>query len=712
MQRLLWLALSFGLASCSTSDPTGAPAQAGAELAPAPRARTVDQIDDYHGTQVADPYRWLEDAESPEVRTWIEAQNQRTQGFLAHSPLRARVRARLQELMNYPRRSAPSRHGKVYASSRNDGLMNQDQLWVADAPGGDGRLLLDPNQLSADGTVALGGASFTKDGTKLAYSISRAGSDWREWYVLDVESGKVLDDHLLWSKFSGAAWTRDGKGFFYTRYPAPEKGKERAAVTEKPQLCYHELGTPQSADLNIYERPDQPRWGIGATMTEEGRYLLIRLSEGTDRRNRIAYLDLQQRERGVQPLLMDFDARYTFVDAVGDTFYFLTDLDAPHGKVIAIDLAQPAREAWRTVIPETSDKLEAVSRFAGRFVVEYLHDAHSLVQIWTLEGKKERDLELPGLGSVGGFTGQPEDRETFFTFTSFTVPATVYHCDVHSGTVKPHWAPKVAFAPQDFATQQVFFSSKDGARIPMFLVHKKGLRLDGSNPTYLYGYGGFNIPMTPAFSTANLAWIELGGVYALANLRGGAEYGEAWHQAGMLERKQNVFDDFLGAAEYLIRNQYTRREKLAIGGGSNGGLLVGAVMTQRPDLFGAAIPEVGVLDMLRYHKFTIGWAWAAEYGSSDDAKMFPFLHKYSPLHNVQDGTHYPATMVMTGDHDDRVHPGHSFKFGARLQAAQAGSAPILVRIETKAGHGAGTPTAKRIEAATDRWTFLAMALGL
>jgi prolyl oligopeptidase len=692
------------LTACS-SRPAGPQAPAAAERPP--RATQLSLVEDYHGTPVADPYRWLERTDGEETRRWIAAQNAATEAFLARLPLRETFRQELERLGDYRRWSPPEREGSVWHWTRNDGLQNQPVLYAGDAPDAPGRVLLDPNQLSAQGTVALSGASFRRDGAQLAYALSRSGSDWREWRVRDVATGKDLDDVVPWCKFSSAPWTHDGAGFFYQRYPEPAAGQEHLASTERPQLRYHRVGTPSADDRVVYERPDQPNWGFQPHVTEDGRYLVLEITQGTDERNRVAWLDLQDQAAGVQPLFMELDATWEFLGNDGTTFYFRTDRGAPRYRVVARTLADPA---LRDVVPQRADVLAGARMVADRFVLTWLRDASHAVEIVGKDGKSERTLELPGLGTVGGFTGRRGDTKTFFSFASFTVPDTVLMHDFATGKTITFRAPELAVAQERITTRRVFFQSRDGTRVPMFLVHPAGLELDGSHPTWLYGYGGFNIPLLPSFSTMTLAWVLRGGVFAQACLRGGGEYGAAWHEAGMLARKQNVFDDFAAAAQYLVRNAYCTPRRLGINGRSNGGLLVGAMLAQRPELFGAAIPEVGVLDMLRYHRFTIGWAWASEYGRSDDPKMFPVLRAYSPLHNLQPGKRYPPTLIMTGDHDDRVVPGHSFKFAAALQAAQGGDEPILIRVDTDAGHGAGKPTRKRIDEAADRLAFLDWAL--
>ena len=691
-------------------------APAGAQTLQYPTARKSDVVDDYHGTRVPDPYRWLEDPDSPESRAWIEAQNRLTEAYLAAIPARTAIRDRLTKLWNYPKYGTPFRKGGRYFFFKNDGLQNQSVLYKQASLTAQPETLLDPNLLSEDGTVALSTLAVTDDGRLLAYGTSASGSDWEEFRVRDIAMGKDRPDHLKWIKFSGASWTKDGAGFFYSRYPEPTD-KALTDVNRFQKLYYHRLGTDQAQDVLVYERPDQPDWGMNAEVTDDGRYAVLQVWLGTDRRNRVYYLDLKQAKRPkvtgeVVRLLDDFDASYSFVGNDGPVFYFLTDLDASRKRVIAIDTRHPERVHWREMIPQSADVLEGIQIIHDTFVAQYMHDASSRLRLVALDGRPVKQLELPTLGSIGGISGERKDEEMFYAFTSFLYPTTIFRYDFKTGATSVFKAPTIDFDPSRYETKQVFYASKDGTRVPMFITHKKGLRLDGSNPTYLYGYGGFNISLTPAFSVAVLAWLEMGGVYAVPNLRGGGEYGEEWHQAGMHEKKQNVFDDFIAAAEFLIAQGYTSTPKLAIAGGSNGGLLVGAAITQRPDLFGAALPAVGVMDMLRFHKFTIGWAWVTDYGSADSAAQFPYLYKYSPLHNIQAGTRYPATLVTTADHDDRVVPGHSFKFTAALQAAQAGSQPVLIEIETKAGHGAGKPTSKLIEEQADRFAFLVKTLAV
>lgn len=698
--------LVFGL-SCRTATVS----KASAPLA-YPQTKKVEVVDDYHGVKVPDPWRWLEDLDSPDTRAWVEAQNRVTFGFLEKIPARQKIYRRLQELWNYERFSVPFARGNYYFYFYNTGLQPQSVLYVTTDFRGGRRVLIDPNTLSSDGTVALSGVVPSFDGTLLAYALSEAGSDWQTWRVKRVDTGEDLADTLRWIKFTSAAWLPDGSGFYYGRYDEPEPGKEKVATNYNQKLYFHKLGTTQEADALIYARPDHPDWSFAPEVTDDGAYLVISVRVGTDRRNRIYYQDLRKAGSQVMPLLDAFDASYEFVDNEGDTFFFLTDRDAPRGRLVAVTLGDPAPEHWQTVIPEAAESLQAVTRVGDFFFARYLKDVVTQVKVFDLRGNLVKVLALPGLGTASGFGGNRFQKETFFAFTSFLTPGTVYRLPLATLEPEKLFEPRLAFDASRFEARQVYVTSKDGTKVPMFVVHKRGLQLSGQNPTLLYGYGGFNIAVTPSFSPRTIAWLELGGVYAVANLRGGSEYGEAWHQAGMLKKKQNVFDDFIACAEWLIANRYTSPAKLAINGGSNGGLLVGAAMTQRPDLFAAAVPAVGVMDMLRFHRFTIGWAWVSEYGSADDPEMFPVLYRYSPLHNLKDGVCYPATLITTADHDDRVVPSHSFKFAARLQEAQGCGKPVLIRIETRAGHGAGKPTTKQIEETTDVLAFLVEALGM
>ena len=709
-----------------------------------PPTRTVEHVDDYHGTKVADPYRWLEDANSLETQAWVEAQNQLTFGYLRAIPAREKIRVRVEQLWNYERFTTPAKQGGRYFFSKNSGLQNQNVIYTAPSPEAEPTLLLDPNKLSADGTVSLSSYSVSEDGRLMAYGVQTSGSDWIEWRVRDVFTGRDLPDKIEYSKFSGAAWTKDGRGFFYSRYDAPDEKTKLQSTNYFQKLYFHRIGTPQGADVLVYERKDQKEWGFGGEVTEDGKYLIITATQGTDPRTRVFYRPITAgpAEAPVVELLSAFDARYHFVGNDGATFYFYTNKDAARSRLVAVDVsaydraladwraAHPAEAGHggtlsidpakhpvptlREVIPQAAETLLGVNYVGGRFVADYLKDAHSQAKVFTPDGKPVGEVPFPGLGTAAGFGGRADDPETFFSFTSYTTPTTVFRHDVRTGETKPVFAPKVAFDPREFTTEQVFFTSRDGTRVPVFLTYKGELKRDGTRPTLLYGYGGFDISLTPTFSPSSLVWMEMGGVYAVANLRGGGEYGEEWHAAGTRERKQNVFNDFIGAAEFLVSSRVTSTPKLAIAGGSNGGLLVGAAMTQRPDLFGAALPAVGVMDMLRFQRFTIGWAWASDYGSSDDPAMFPHLLAYSPLHHLKPGTCYPPTLVTTSDHDDRVVPAHSYKFAATLQAAQAQGCPnpVLIRIETKSGHGAGRPTSKLIEEAADRWAFLDHVLDL
>ncbi len=679
-----------------------------------PTTRTQDLVEGYHGTPVADPYRWLEDADSPETANWVARQNETAFGYLKQIPAQPRIQQRLTDLWDFARRYTIEHKGSRYFQMRNSGLQNQDVLFVMNSPEDEGRVLLDPNTLSADGTAALNTWSISEDGEWLAYAVSQSGSDWQVWHIRSVETGADLPDTLEWSKFSGAAWVPDSSGFFYGRYPQPTEGETYQQANYNQKLYFHRLNTPQGDDTLAYARPDQPEWGFSADVSDDGNFLLLGVWQGTDRRNRFFYSDLRSDADFVE-LIPDLEAAYEFIGNDNTRFYFRTDLDAPRARVIAIDVTRPEKTAWQTLIPESQDVLEAVRIVNNQFICIYLRDAHEKLLRFGLDGAPLGEIALPTLGSVtyaysATLEGKRNDHELFYLFHSFAYPITVFRYDFGTGESQAVFTPHIDFDFNAFETRQVFYPSKDGTRIPMFLVHKKGLARDGQNPTLLYGYGGFNISLTPAFTVHRLAWLELGGVYAVANLRGGNEYGEAWHAGGMLHNKQNVFDDFIAAAEWLIREKITATPKLAIEGRSNGGLLVGACLTQRPDLYGACLPAVGVMDMLRFHKFTIGWAWVSDYGCSDNPDEFKTLYAYSPYHNLRPGTHYPATLITTGDHDDRVVPGHSFKFAARLQACQTGDAPTLIRIQTKAGHGAGKPTAILIEEWADIYAFLAKSL--
>jgi prolyl oligopeptidase len=675
-----------------------------------PEAPRSEAVDNYHGTRVADPYRPLEDADSPQTRAWIEAQNKLTFRFLESILERGAIRRRLTELWDYEKIDPPFREGGRYFFTYNTGLQNQSVLYTTDSQLSGQRVLLDPNALSADGTVAIAGVAVSDDGSRLAYGIAAAGSDWNEWKVRDVATGKDLGDHLKWIKFSQAAWAKDGQGFYYGRFPEPEPGADLDGANYYQKVYFHRLGTAQADDRLVWEEPAHKEWRAVPQVTDDGKYLILTLEKGTDDKYRVLYRPLDQPNLEPIHLVGDFDAEYTFIDNDGPIFWFKTNKNAPRGKVVAIDTRHPEPARWIELIPEAADALSAVDVVADHFLAAYLKDAFSAVRVYDLTGRLVRDVELPGMGTASGFRGKRKDADTFYSFESFTEPDSIYRYDIASGKSTLWRRPKLKFDPHDYVTTQVFYSSRDGTKIPMFLSHKKNLKPAASNSALLYGYGGFKISLSPSFSPAVMAWMEMGGLYALPNLRGGGEYGEEWHQAGTKLKKQNVFDDFVAAAEWLIASGYTSRSKLAISGGSNGGLLVGACLTQRPELFGAALPAVGVMDMLRFHRFTIGWAWVDDYGCADVPEEFKAIFAYSPLHNIKPGTCYPPTLITTADHDDRVVPAHSFKFAAAIQAAQSCDKPVLIRIETKAGHGAGKPTGKLIDEAADKWAFLVKVL--
>jgi prolyl oligopeptidase len=674
-----------------------------------PETKRGDLVETLHGTPVADPYRWLEDdvRKSPEVRNWVDAQSKLTADYLKAIPQREAIQKKLTELWNYEKIGVPSKHGDRYYFFKNDGLQNQSVFYSQETLDGPAKVLMDPNTWSKDGTVALGSISFSDDGKLVAYAASEAGSDWTTWKVKDTATGKNLDDELKWVKFSGLAWTKDGKGFFYSRFDEPKKDAQFQSLNLNQKLMFHKLGTTQAEDVIVYQRSDQPTWSFYGNITDDGKWLVFTARTGTDARNRLYVKDLSKPLTDAPVEVVDnFDNEYTLVEGMGTVLYFKTDLKAPNGRVIAIDMANPGRDNWKEIIPETKEALRGVGFVGGHLIASYLKDAKTQVKLFDPAGKFVREVVFPGIGTATGFDGKPSETETFYSFSGYATPPTIYRYDVKTGETKLLRQAKVKFDPSLYETKQVFYPSRDGTKIPMFITAKKGIKLDGNNPTLLYGYGGFNIPMTPAFSIPIATWIDMGGVYAVANLRGGGEYGKDWHKAGTKERKQNVFDDFITAAEYLIAEKYTSTPKLAIRGGSNGGLLVGACMAQRPDLYGACLPHVGVMDMLRFHKFTAGRYWVDDYGSPDKAEEFASLVKYSPYHNLKPGTKYPPTMVITADTDDRVVPGHSFKFAARLQYCHKGDAPVLARIETRAGHGAGKPTAKLIEEVADEYAFL------
>ncbi len=675
-----------------------------------PSTRQDNQVDIYHGNAVKDPYRWLENPDTEETQAWIEAQNELTFNYLEQIAEREPIKQRLTELWDYEKYSIPFKKGDRYFYFKNDGLQNQSVLYTLKSLEDKPEILLDPNTLSEDGTVSLAGLSISENGQYLAYGLSQSGSDWVEWKVKTIETKIDLEDQIKWVKFSGVSWTQDHQGFYYSRYDQPNPDTKLEDINYYQKLYYHFLGTPQDQDVLIYQRLDQKEWGFDGFVTDDGQYLIITVWRGTDPKCLIFYQDLQSENTPIKELICDFEASYQFIDNEGSLFWFQTDLDAPKGRVIAININQPDKDHWIEIIPEAEETLEDVSLLNNQFIVNYLKDAHSEVKIFNLQGQFMGEIQLLSIGTVNGFNGQKNDTETFYSFTNFTTPSTIYRYDLTTGKSTLFRQPNVNFNPNDYEIEQIFYLSKDGTSIPLFLTYKKGLVKNGNNPTYLYGYGGFNVSLTPNFSVSNLVWMERGGIYAVANLRGGGEYGEMWHQAGMKQHKQNVFNDFIAAAKWLIKNQYTSSQKLAIGGGSNGGLLVGACITQKPELFAAALPSVGVMDMLRFNQFTIGWAWCSEYGDPAIEEDFKTLYAYSPLHNIKERIAYPATLITTADHDDRVVPAHSFKFTATLQSAHQGNNPILIRIETKAGHGAGKPTSKIIEEIADKWAFLAKIL--
>jgi prolyl oligopeptidase len=683
---------------------------------PYPSSRKSDQVDDLHGHRIADPYRWLEDLDSSETSAWVKAQNHVTFGFLDAIPARDRIRERLTKLWNFERFGAPFRKGGRYFYFKNDGLQNQSVLYTLAPLTSAPRVLFDPNTLSKDGTVSLTVLSVSEDGKYLAYGVSTSGSDWEIWKFRNIETAVDLPDQLERIKFASPVWAKDGSGIYYGRYDGDLNKLED--INRFQKLYFHRLGEKQEKDELIYDRPDQEEWGFSADLSENGNILFIVVWKGTDPMNLVFWKDLGKRDGMVHELVSDFRAKYTPIADDGKTFWFLTDWNAPRGRIVGMPLEKIDPAGWVEVVPQSEDTLEDVSVVGNRLVAGYLHHAHAVVRAFDLNGNPLGEIPLPGLGTAGGFSGERMDMETFYTYTSFTFPATVYRLDFTTGQSTVFRKPVLDFDASEYATHQIFAPSKDGTAIPVFLIYRRGLKLDGNNPTYLYGYGGFGISLTPSFSIGNLPWLELGGVLAIANIRGGGEYGEEWHQAGAKSSKQNCFDDFIAVAEWLIKEKYTQPRRLAIGGGSNGGLLVAACLVQRPELFGAVLPAVGVMDMLRFHRFTIGWAWVSDYGNPDNAEEFQTLLAYSPLHNLKKGTVYPATMITTADHDDRVVPSHSFKFAASLQAAVDGAPmansarPMLIRIETKAGHGAGKPTTKVIEEISDRWAFLVKVLGI
>ena len=675
-----------------------------------PVTRKTDVKDNYFGTEVKDPYRWLENDTSQETAEWVKAENEVTFSYLEKLPYRNEIRQRLTDLLNYPKYGTPFKEAGKFFFFKNNGLQNQSVLYLTDSIGGEPRVLLDPNALSDDGTVALSGIDISEDGHYLAYKIARSGSDWNEIFAKDIETGKILEDHLMWVKFSGLSWYNGG--FFYSAYDQPEKGSELSGSNEFQKVYYHKLGTSQASDKLVMQDKERPKRMFGAGVTDDNRFLILTISEATNG-NALSVKDLTKKNTDFVPFMESFDYEFNVMDNIGDDLYVLTNYKAPKYRLVKINIDQPLEGDWTEVIPEKENVLQAVSFAGGKIVAEYMKDARSEVEIFNYDGKFDYTIALPGVGSVGSFSGKKIEPVAFFSYTSFNTPGEIYQYDFDKKETQLYFRPEVKFNPDDYIVRQDFCTSKDGTKVPVFIVHKKGIELNGRNPTLLYGYGGFNISLTPSFSSTRMAFIENGGVFALANLRGGGEYGEEWHKAGTKMQKQNVFDDFIAVAEYLIDSKYTNPDKLAIMGGSNGGLLIGAVINQRPDLFKVALPAVGVMDMLRFHKFTIGWAWAGDYGTSEDSKeMFNYLYAYSPYHNIKKGVKYPAVLVTTADHDDRVVPAHSFKYIARLQEYNAGKLPVLIRIDTKAGHGGGKPTDKVIDEYTDVWSFLFYHLGM
>jgi len=661
-------------------------------------------FDDYFGTKVADPYRWLEDDNSEETKAWVIKQNQVTNDYLAQIPFKDKIKKRLEEVWNYEKRSAPEKKGDNYFYFKNDGLQNQYVLFKTKDLASDGEVFLDPNTLSTDGTVALGSTSLSEDGKYMAYSIARGGSDWNEIYIREVATGKDLDDHVEWVKFSGISWNAQSTGFYYSRYDAPKKGGELSNVNEYHKVYYHQVGKPADKDVLVYEDKQHAKRNCYASVTDDGKYLIVGKTESTSG-NAWSVKDLTKKNAPFIDIVTEFQSEYEIVDSEGDILYVRTNADAPKYRLIKIDISKPAKENWTDVIPQAEAVLESVVASNGKFIVNYLKDVHSELSVYDYTGKKLNDIKLPDIGAVNSISAKKKEAEVFYTFTSYTMPARIYKYDATANKSEIYFQPKVDFKPEDYQTKQIFYTSKDGTKIPMFIVMKKGTKLNGDNPLLMYGYGGFNVVYKPGFNASRIPWLENGGIFVNAHIRGGGEYGEEWHKAGTVLQKQNVFDDFIAGAEYLIKEKYTNPEKFAILGGSNGGLLVAAVTNQRPDLFKVAFPAVGVLDMLRFHKFTIGWAWTGDYGSSDDKAQFEYLYKYSPLHNISSTANYPAIMVTTADHDDRVVPAHSFKYIAALQAAYKGTNPVIVRIEANAGHSAGKPTSKQIEENTDMWSF-------
>ncbi len=670
-----------------------------------PAAPRGDFVETYFGSQVPDPYRWMEEIDSPQTRAWVQAEAALSHDYLTAIPARTPIYNHLRSIYNYEKQGAPFHFGSHYFYTHNTGLQNQSVIYTMNGLHGKPRVLIDPNKLSSDGTVSIGGASYTENGSLVAYGLQSSGSDWETWHVRNVARGADSPDVLEWTKFSNIAWLKDNSGFYYERYPEPKAGETYKAESINQAIYFHKLGTPQSADTLFYSRPDHPDWYLGMSMTRNGRYGLINVSNGTSPNNEVDYVDMRDPKHTVHPLFSVNVAQYNEIDDAGNVAYFLTTQNAPNGRVIAVDLSNPGRK--RAIVPQISNALENVDYVGGRLIAGYLQDGRSVARVYDTAGRLIRAVQLPGIGHISSFSGQPNDRIAFYTFANYTTPTAIYAFNIATGKSTVYWKPRIKFNASQYTTKLVFYRSKDGTRVPMTIAARKGVALNGNNPTILYGYGGFDINITPSFSTFIATWLQMGGIYAVANLRGGAEYGESWHEAGMLSHKQKVFDDFIAAAEYLIAKNYTSTPKLAIKGESNGGLLVGAVEVQRPSLFGVALPGVGVLDMLRYDKFTVGHGWIPEYGCATcSAAQFKTLLAYSPYQNVKAGTHYPPTLISTADHDDRVFPAHSFKFAAAMQNAQAGDAPILLRVDLKSGHGGGKPISKVFDDYADTYAFL------
>ena len=699
MKKLFLLFLAVSVVACSQQ-----------QEIKYPKPHKGKVVDNYFGTKVADPYRWMEDVNSPETKKWVEEENRLTESYLSKIPFRNKIKKSLTELFNYERFSAPAKHGEYYFFSKNDGLQNYSVVYYQKGLTGKPEVFLDPNTFSKDASVSLAGLTFSHNTKYAAYSISKGGSDWRDVFVMDVASRKKLGDHLAWVKFSGMAWFKDG--FFYSRYDKPKKGEALKAQNEFQKLYYHKVGTSQNKDVLVMQDKKNPRRGWDASVTDDEKYLVIAGWEGSSDYNLLYYKDLSKKQSKIISLINKLEAQYSVIDNIGSKLLVETNFDAPNYKVVLIDTKRPAKKYWKTVIPETENPIRSVSFVDNKLIVSYLKDANTKVYLFDINGKQIAEVKLPGIGTASGFNGEKTDKEVFYTFTSFTYPPTIYKYNVEKNKSEVFRKSNVKFNPNDYETKQVFYKSKDGTKVPLFITYKKGLKLDGNNPTLLYAYGGFNISLTPRFSVTRIPLLENGGVYAMANIRGGGEYGEKWHKAAMKEKRQNAYDDFIAAGEYLIKAGYTSHEKLAIMGGSNGGLLMGVIINQRPDLAKVAFPMVGVMDLLRFQKFTIGWAWVPEYGSSDNEAEFKYLYKISPLHNLKKGVKYPATLVTTADHDDRVFPAHSFKYAATLQEDNGGDNPTLIRIETKVGHGAGTNVKKTISLYTDIYSFMFYNMGI